>query len=150
MPWWSWLIVAVAVLCLLACAGLVYRVAEVRRAGTPVLLRVLPAATDQGWRHGSMHYTEPALVYYRLTALRPGPTVTLPRRRLELVGRRRPAGTELEIMDPDTVVLELRVRESGRAPAGYEVALAPVLVTALLSWLEASPSSRARRPRRSA
>ncbi len=150
MPWWLWLILVVLVAGLAFCASLAYRVAEVRRAGTPVLFRPVPAAADQGWRHGSVHYTEPALVYYRLSSLRPGPTATLSRRSLELVGRRTPVGTELEIMDPETVVLELRVRETGRGAAGYEVALDPVLVTALLSWLEARPPSRARRPRRGA
>ncbi|GAC56824.1 hypothetical protein GOHSU_13_00460 [Gordonia hirsuta DSM 44140 = NBRC 16056] len=110
----------------------------------------MPAGTDRGWRHGSVHYTEPSLVYYRLTSFRPGPTAVLSRRYLELTRRRVPEGTEREIMDPDMVVLELRVNEPGSAPADYEIAMSPDLVTALLSWLESRAPQRARRPRRSA
>ncbi|WP_298446626.1 DUF2550 domain-containing protein [Gordonia sp. (in: high G+C Gram-positive bacteria)] len=147
MPWWFWLIVVVVVGGVLLAAGLVHRVQEVRRAGTPVLLRRLPAAQDQGWRHGSVHYTDEALVYYRLTALLPGPTETLSRRGTELFGRRAPAGTELEIMEPSMAVLELRVTERGRGVTEYEIGMDPVLATAFLSWLEARPPSRSRRRR---
>ncbi len=147
MPWWWWLILAVLLVGLLLAGGLLYRVREVRRAGTPVLLRKLPAGSDEGWRHGSVHYTEPALVYYRLTALRPGPTAVLSRRHVDLTGRRSPEGTELEIMDPDMVVLELSVTDHVHGAREYELAMGPVLVTGFLSWLEARPPRRARRPR---
>lgn len=147
MPWWSWVILAVVVVGVLVAVGLVYRVREVRRAGTPVLFRPLPAAADQGWRHGSVHYTENALLYYRLTALLPGPTAVLSRRGMELVGRRSPAGTELEIMEPSMRIVELRVTERGRGFREYEIGMDPVLSTALLSWLEARPPSRSRRRR---
>lgn len=148
MTWWLWLIIAVVVIGVFLLAGLVYRVREVRRAGTPVIFRALPAAPGIGWRHGSVHYTEPALVYYRLTALLPGPTAVLSRQHLELIGRRAPEGTELEIMDPTIVVLQLGVADPDAARAEYEIAMDPVLVTALLSWLEARPSLRSRRLRR--
>ena len=101
MPMWVWVIVGVVVAGLFVAAGVVYRLIEVRRAGTPVLLRSLPADADQGWRHGSVQYGDDALAYYRLSSLRPGPTVSLSRRRIEIVGRRAPVGTELEIMDAD-------------------------------------------------
>ncbi|MFT3662994.1 MAG: DUF2550 domain-containing protein [Gordonia sp. (in: high G+C Gram-positive bacteria)] len=150
MAWWWWLGTAVLVVGALVFAGLLYRVREVRRAGTPVLFRELPAASDEGWRHGSVHYTEPALVYYRLTALRPGPTAVLSRRRLELRGRRAPEGTEFEIMESDMVVLELSVTDRAYGTREYEMAMAPVLTTAFLSWLEARPPRRSRRNKRAA
>lgn len=150
MTWWMWLILLLVVAAILLAAGMIARVREVRQAGTPVLFRALPAADDEGWRHGSVHYTEPALVYYRLTALLPGPTASLSRRYLDLSGRRSPVGTECEIMDDDVVILALRVNEPGRPEALYELAMDAILVTAFLSWLEARPPSRSRRPRRSA
>ncbi|MCK0440143.1 DUF2550 domain-containing protein [Gordonia alkaliphila] len=145
MPWWGWLVLALVVGAVLLLAGLIYRVREVRRAGTPVILRALPAESDRGWRHGSVHYTEFALVYYRLTALLPGPTAALPRRHVELHGRRAPEGTELEIMDPDMVVLELHVTGTGPGSGDYEIAMSPILVTAFSSWLESRPPRRSRR-----
>jgi len=154
VPWWSWLILAVLLAGLVLLAVLVYRVTEVRRAGTPVILRRLPAAADQGWRHGSVHYNDYSLVYYRLSSLRIGPTAVLPRRRLEIVGRRHPEGTELEIMEPDTVIVHLTVNapggkklppsRAGERAADYEVALDRDLLTGLLSWIEARSPSRAR------
>lgn len=146
MHWWSWLILIVLLVGAFLLGGLVYRVREVRSAGTPVIFRALPAGTDRGWRHGSVHYTERALVYYRLTSLRPGPTAMLSRRHLELLGRRAPEGTEREIMDPDMVVLALRESGPGQRSGEYEMAMDPILVTAFLSWLEARSPRRSRRP----
>ena len=74
-------------------AMLVFRVEKLRRAGTPILLRIIPAAVDEGWRHGTVHYRDDSLRYYRLASLRPGPNVTLPRQGIEITGRRRPEGT---------------------------------------------------------
>lgn len=148
MTWWGWLLLAVAAIGAFLLGGLVYRVREVRAAGTPVLFRSMPAGRDRGWRHGSVHYTEDSLVYYRLSSFRPGPTVTVPRRRVEITGRRVPEGTELEIMDTDMVVLEVRVTDVGSRVRDYEIAMDRVLVTALLSWLESRSPERSRRPRR--
>lgn len=145
MAWWGWLVLALVVGALLLGAGLLYRLREVRRAGTPVILRALPAESDRGWRHGSVHYTEYALVYYRLSALLPGPTLALPRGLVEVRSRRSPEGTEAEIMDPDVVVLQVHVSGTGPSGGDYEIAMAPILVTALSSWLESRPPRRSRR-----
>lgn len=145
MAWWLWLILAVLLVGAFLAGGLCYRIWEVRRAGTPVLFRALPAGSDRGWRHGSVDYTDQALVYYRLTSLRPGRTATLGRREIELVGRRSPDGTELEIMDPATVILHLKVTARQGPVREYEIAMEPVLVTALLSWLESRSARRTRR-----
>ena len=96
-------------------------------------------------RHGSVHYTEYALVYYRLSALLPGPTLALPRGLVEVRSRRSPEGTEAEIMDPDVVVLQVHVSGTGPSGGDYEIAMAPILVTALSSWLESRPPRRSRR-----
>lgn len=149
MTWWGWILLALVVAAAFLLGGMFYRIREVRSAGTPVLLRTMPAGRDQGWRHGSIHYTERALVYFRLTSFRPGPTAVLPRGQVELSGRRVPEGTELEIMDTDMVILEVRVTEPGNRAREYEIAMDRILVTAFLSWLESRSPERSRRPRRS-
>lgn len=145
MHWWSWLVLGVLLVVAFVLGGLVYRVREVRSAGTPVIFRALPAGIDRGWRHGSVHYTERALVYYRLSSLRPGPTAVLSRRHLELIGRRAPEGTERQIMDSNMVVLALRDSGPGARSGDYEMAMDQILVTAFLSWLEARAPRRSRR-----
>ncbi|MFT3714763.1 MAG: DUF2550 domain-containing protein [Gordonia sp. (in: high G+C Gram-positive bacteria)] len=153
MHWWAWLILAVAVGGAVVTLVLLYRLREVRRAGTPVLLRRLPAGNDEGWRHGTVHYTDNALLYYRLSSLRPGPTEDISRRRMEVTGRRKPTGTELEIMDGDWTIVDLKVAEgvrTSRDPGSFrefEIAMEPVVATAFLSWYEARSPSRSRRRR---
>ncbi|MFT4041986.1 MAG: DUF2550 domain-containing protein [Gordonia sp. (in: high G+C Gram-positive bacteria)] len=147
MPMWAWLLIAVVfIVGAVVAAALIYRVAEVRRAGTPVLFRRLPASADEGWRHGSVHYTDGALVYYRLTAMRPGPTDVLLRTAIEVTGRRAPEGTELEILDADAVILELTASRPDGSQS-CEIGMNPQLVTAFQSWLEARAPSRTRRRR---
>lgn len=144
MPMWVWMIVAVVIAVVLIALGVMYRLVEVRRAGTPVLLRPLPAEADQGWRHGSIHYGDEGLAYYRLSSLRPGPTVSMSRRRIEIVGRRAPVGTELEIMDPDFGIVELSIGRTGKG-GRYELGMTPEVATAFQSWIEARAPRRARR-----
>ena len=97
---------------LLLCGFLALRLAQLRRAGTPVLLRTVPAGVDQGWRHGTVHYSDDSLRYYRLTSLKPGPNVTFARQGMEISGRRAPEGTETDILDG---MLILQVQTAGRA-----------------------------------
>ncbi|GAA1481885.1 DUF2550 domain-containing protein [Gordonia sinesedis] len=147
------LLAAVAVVALLA-----YRLSKLRGTGNiPVLLRDLPAEVDQGWRHGTVHYSDEALQYYRLSSLRPGPSRTFCRQGIEITGRRRPEGTEGEILD-GMVILRLRADNDGvdsRNGAGsrtregrdYELAMAPGGATAFQSWLESRQSDRSQRRR---
>lgn len=144
MPPWLWILCLVVIGGVAGVSLVVYRLRLMRSAGTPMLLRELPAAADAGWRHGAIHYTDDALVYYRLSSLRPGATLSLSRRRIDVVGRRSPSGTELEIMDHDVVVVELAVGRRGQG-GRYEIAMAPELVMAFQSWIEARSPKRARR-----
>ncbi|WP_439032509.1 DUF2550 domain-containing protein [Gordonia terrae] len=132
-------LLAVAVI---VCVLLATRLVQLRRAGTPVLLRSVPAAVDEGWRHGTVHYSDNSLRYYRLTSLRPGPSVTFARQGLEISGRRGPEGTETEILDG---MLILQVQTAGQADNDYELAMGPGAVTAFQSWLESRQSSRSQR-----
>ncbi|WP_168701444.1 DUF2550 domain-containing protein [Gordonia paraffinivorans] len=125
-------------------AMLVFRVEKLRRAGTPILLRSIPAAVDEGWRHGTVHYRDDSLRYYRLASLRPGPNVTLPRQGIEITGRRRPEGTETEILEGMQI---LQVHTKGRGDGAYELAMGPGAVTAFQSWVESRQSERSQRRR---
>ncbi|MFT3899643.1 MAG: DUF2550 domain-containing protein [Gordonia sp. (in: high G+C Gram-positive bacteria)] len=140
-----WLISALVVLLIAVVAVLVslYRLSERRRMGQPILLRKVPARADAGWRHGSAHYGDDALVYYRLVATRPGPTATLVRSAMTVVGKREPRGTEREILE-GMVVVELAPGADG-ADGAYELAMTPEALTALQAWLESAPPRRARR-----
>lgn len=129
---------------LLLCGFLALRLAQLRRAGTPVLLRTVPAGVDQGWHHGTVHYSDDSLRYYRLTSLKPGPNVTFARQGMEISGRRAPEGTETEILDG---MLILQVQTAGRAEDDYELAMGPGAVTAFQSWLESRQSARSQRRR---
>lgn len=133
------------VVALVICGLLAYRISQLRSAGTPVVFRELPAATDEGWRHGTIHYSDDALRYFRLTALRPGPTLSLPRQMIEIGGRRRPEGTEAEILE-GLVIVELAPGADG-ADGAYELAMGPGAVTAFQSWLESRQSVRSQRRR---
>ena len=123
---------------------LALRLAQLRRAGPPVLLRTVPAGVDQGWRHGTVHYSDDSLRYYRLTSLKPGPNVTFARQGMEISGRRAPEGTETDILDG---MLILQVQTAGRAEDDYELAMGPGAVTAFQSWLESRQSARSQRRR---
>ncbi|GAB11538.1 hypothetical protein GOARA_076_00480 [Gordonia araii NBRC 100433] len=124
-------------------AAAVYRLSEMRRTGTPILLRPIPAAEDQGWRHGSAHYGDNTLVYYRLVTFWRGPTVTLIRSAMTVVAKREPRGTEREILD-GMVIIELAPGADGDGGA-YELGMPPEALTALQAWLESSPPRRAHR-----
>ena len=95
-------------------------------------------------RHGTVHYRDDSLRYYRLASLRPGPNVTLPRQGIEITGRRRPEGTETEILEGMQI---LQVHTKGRGDGAYELAMGPGAVTAFQSWVESRQSERSQRRR---
>lgn len=143
-------ILGVVVVALVAvCILLTYRISRLRSTGTPVLLRNLPAGDDAGWRHGTIHYSDDALRYFRLSALTLGPSVTLPRQAIEIADRRAPMGTELEIMEGLSVVT-LEPGSDGQG-GSYELAMSLGGSTAFQSWLESrAPINSQRRRRRPA
>ncbi|MCS3780600.1 DUF2550 domain-containing protein [Tsukamurella ocularis] len=135
-------VAVVAVLLLLVVgAVLVLRLYSLRVAGVPIILRYLPAPGEQGWRHGTLRYDDHELKYYRLSSVRLGPSWTLPRSETEIVGRRAPHGTELDVIDRDMVIVHA-VTPGGET----ELAFARDGLTAFQSWLESRPSPRRQRP----
>ncbi|MEZ0355465.1 hypothetical protein CRM90_24790 [Mycobacterium sp. ENV421] len=128
----------------LVVAALTYRLWKLRQGGTAAILRDTPAVGGHGWRHGVIRYRGDEARFYRLSSLRWWPDRRLSRRGLEVIARRGPRGDEFDIMSDAIVVLELHdiTGERGR---GYEMALDRGALTAFLSWVESSPSPRARR-----
>ena len=131
---------------LVVCGLLAYRLQQLRSAGTPALLRDLPAELDEGWRHGTVHYGDESLRYFRLSSLRPGPSRRFPRHSIEIVGRRCAAGSEGVILDGMTI-LHVREYHDDDEPSEYELALTPDGVTAFQAWLEAGAPQRSQRRR---
>ncbi|BDH56377.1 DUF2550 domain-containing protein [Tsukamurella sp. PLM1] len=132
--------VVAALVVLVVGAVIVLRLYSLRVAGVPIILRYLPAAPEQGWRHGTLRYDDHELRYYRLSSVRLGPSWTLPRAETEIVGRRRPAGTELDVIDPDMTVVHVSTPDGDT-----ELAFAREGLTAFQSWLESRPSPRRER-----
>ncbi len=97
-----------------------------------------------------MHYSDNSLRYYRLASLRPGPNVTFARQGVEISGRRRPEGTETEILEGGMTILQVhttgKLSTTGKGKDGYELAMGGSgAVTAFQSWLESRQSARSQR-----
>ena len=136
--------VALVGVLLLAVVALTYRLWKLRQGGTAAILRDIPAVGGHGWRHGVIRYRGDEARYYRLSSLRWWPDRRLSRRGLEVISRRPPRGDEFDIMTDEIVVLELHDTTIDRWRS-YEIALDRGALTAFLSWVESSPSPRARR-----
>jgi hypothetical protein len=129
---------------LLAVLLLGFRLLKMRSGGTAMILRDIPAEGSHGWRHGVIRYRGDEARFYRLSSLRLWPDRRLSRRGLEVTARRSPRGDEFDIMTDATIVLVLQ-DSNVDGSRGYEMALDRGALTAFLSWVESSPSPRARR-----
>jgi hypothetical protein len=136
--------VALVGVLLLAVLAMSYRLWKLRQGGTAAILRDIPAVGGHGWRHGVVRYRGGEALFYRLSSVRLWPDRRLSRRGLQVLSRRAPRGDEVDIMTDEIVVLELRDMTEDQYD-GYEIALDRGALTAFLSWVESSPSPRARR-----
>ncbi|APE13874.1 DUF2550 domain-containing protein [Mycobacterium crocinum] len=136
--------VALVTVLILVVVALTYRLWKLRQGGTAAILRDTPAVGGHGWRHGVIRYRGDEARFYRLSSLRWWPDRRLSRRGLEVISRRGPRGDEFDIMSDAIVVLQLHDTTLDRW-RGYEMALDRGALTAFLSWVESSPSPRARR-----
>jgi hypothetical protein len=135
----------VSILLLLACLCLGYlafrRVRLMRGGGVDVCLRRRPARLSRdgtaGWHFGVGRYRGDELAWFRLTSLRPGPTVVVDRNELEIVDRRTPVNPEAYVIPQGASVLHCRLNG-----VELELAMAPGVLTGFLSWVEASPPGR--------
>ncbi|GGG01163.1 hypothetical protein GCM10007304_13960 [Rhodococcoides trifolii] len=143
-------IAVIAVLVILAAlAGVaLFRVRKIRGAGTPAILRKMPAGPGDRWRHGVIRYGEGSLVFYQLTSIRPGPDVHMDRQTIEVIARRRPMDSEHDLMSDATVVTEIRGELIGGGQTRVlEIAMESGAFTAFMSWVESRPSGRSLRGR---
>ena len=136
--------IALIGLLLLVVLALSFRLWKLGHGGTPAILRDTPAVGGHGWRHGVIRYRGDEARFYRLSSLRLWPDRRLSRRGLEVTARRSPRGDEFDIMTDATIVLVLQ-DSNVDGSRGYEMALDRGALTAFLSWVESSPSPRARR-----
>ena len=139
----------VSILLLLACLCLGYlafrRVRLMRGGGVDVCLRRRPARVSRlrsrdataGWHFGVGRYRGDELAWFRLTSLRPGPTVVVDRTELEIVDRRIPENAEAYVIPQGASVLLCRIRG-----VALELAMAPGVLMGFLSWVEAIPPGR--------
>ncbi|GAA4400343.1 DUF2550 domain-containing protein [Tsukamurella soli] len=132
-------VVVIAVV-VLAAVGVLLRVQRLRVTGSPIIIRYLPAAPEQGWRHGTLRYDDHEVRFYRLSSLRIGPSWTVPRWGTEIIGRRAPRGTEFDIMDAGVHVVRIH-QPDGDAELAFE----RDGLTAFQAWLESRPSPRTQR-----
>lgn len=129
---------------LLVCLGLVgtlagRRLQLLRRGGTEVALRVLPARPGRGWHHGVLRYRDRGMYFYRVSSLRPGTDLRVDRRSVTVVGRRPADEGELDLVPAGATVLHLR-----SVDVELELALVGGALTAFLAWIESSPPGRSR------
>ncbi len=125
---------------LLAVVGILalMRFASLHSKGTPVIARPLPAADGSGWRHGVMVYSESVLRVYKLRSLRPGSDVKFRRHDITIDSRRDPTDIEAGFFEPTDRVIKISTSNHGE----WELALDTSGDTALVAWVESSPSVR--------
>jgi Protein of unknown function (DUF2550) len=139
----------VGILLLVVCLCLGYlafrRVRLMRGGGVDLCLRRRPASFPRlgardvgaGWHFGVGRYRGDEFAWYRLTSLRPGPTVVMDRTELEILDRRAPLDAEAYAIPQAASVLRCR-----NGSSGVELAMARGVLTGFLSWLEAAPPGR--------
>ncbi|MDH6127981.1 DUF2550 domain-containing protein [Kitasatospora sp. GP82] len=103
--------------------------------------RPTPASTPQksgadgkGWVFGIGRYSGDSIEWFRVFSYAPRPRKILPRREIEVLGRRYPEGQEELALLSGSVVL--RCLHNG---APLELAMSEDALTGFLAWLEAAP-----------
>lgn len=128
----------VIVLVALAVAALI-RFRLVRSRGLPVAMRPLANVGDgHGWRHGVLVFSNDCAEMYKLRSLRPSADLIIDRRSASVTSRRDPTWVEAGFFDPGTHVIGI-ADEGGEA---WEFAVDSGGDTALVAWIESSPSAR--------
>lgn len=134
----SMFLVAVGTLMAVGCLLALWRFGVLREKGIPTIVRALPAADGSGWRHGVIIYSDSSLKFYKLRSLRPTFDVQFARHDVEIMDRRNPSSSEASIFDPSQRVVRISTTSQGE----WELALDSSGDTALVAWVESSPSVR--------
>ncbi|MHA2788736.1 DUF2550 domain-containing protein [Corynebacterium sp. S7] len=134
MEFIGWVLIALAVLCMVLAA---LRFFALRSRGSTVLLRVLPASGEHGWRHGKIQYSGDTLYYFKLRSLIPRADITLDRSHLVVESHREISDNEREFMPTAARILTVKSES-----ATYEIAANRHVIMALISWIESAPNPR--------
>ncbi|WP_448851127.1 DUF2550 family protein [Corynebacterium sp. 335C] len=120
-------------------AAALLRFVLLRSKGLPVAVRPLGTAGDgHGWRHGVLTFTNDCAGMYKLRSLRPSADFFIDRRSAHVTSRRDLTEVEAGFFDRGSHVIGIAC-ESG---AGWEFAVDSGADTALVAWIESSPSTR--------
>ncbi|AKK10902.1 DUF2550 family protein [Corynebacterium uterequi] len=133
-------IVLVVGLVLVAVALAAWRFLIVRSQGTGGLFRTSSTGVWGTWHYALLRYSGDELLIYRLTSLLPAADIVLHRTFLSIKSHRRPQSGELDVIDPDTVLITI---EHGQRQ--YEFALEHHAAKAIIAWVESAPSERQER-----
>jgi hypothetical protein len=90
--------------------------------------------SGKGWGYGVARYNGDRVEWFRVFSYAPRPRRVLERGRIEVLGRRAPAGEEELALLSDAIVLSCR-HEGTR----LELAMSEDALTGFLAWLEAAP-----------
>ncbi|WP_327068971.1 DUF2550 domain-containing protein [Kitasatospora sp. NBC_01250] len=94
----------------------------------------VPVTDGKGWVFGIGRYSGDHIEWFRVFSYAPRPRRVLPRREIEVLGRRYPEGQEELALLSGSVVL--RCLHNG---APLELAMSDDALTGFLAWLEAAP-----------
>ncbi len=105
----------------------------IARNGVEVSVRLYRRQSGRGWSLGMAKFSGDKLLWYRMFSFAPRPRRVLNRKKLNVVARRNPSGTERLALMSDSVVVEL---DTEQGPV--ELAMDTAALTGFLSWLEAA------------
>lgn len=118
-------------------AGSAYRFFTLRSVGFPVVVRALPSPEGRRWRHGVLLFSDSYARFYKVRSILPWGDVLMPRHSIEIVSRRTAGTSDQGALHEGAGVLRIRVHDKD-----YEMAMSGDADTALVAWLESSPSTR--------
>ena len=134
----EWVVILVAVLIVMACAGLFVRRRLLSSNGGvfDCGMRTWKAGQPGSWTMGMARYHGDVFQWFRAFSLLPSPTVQLPREAIHISQRRGATDLEALVLFEDHLVIA--VDESAEQPR-RELSMTSQSLTGLLSWLEAAP-----------
>lgn len=129
------LVVVAVILVVFALAA--WRFLTLRSRGATALIRPLKETDSLAWRHGVIRYKGDVLHFYKLRSLAPRADLVIQRTYATVVGHRRGADEQDEMVDDDQIIVEV-----DNSSGGYEFALEHHAAKAVIAWIESAPSAR--------
>lgn len=148
MPIWLWVLDSLGVLLalvILAVLGLAARRRILARGGSTFDLSVnrrreapREEGDPRGWTLGIGRYGDSHLEWFRTFSFSPRPVLRLERGHVEVLGRRKPVGSETYALHAGNTIVSCSIDGERE----LQLALSPQALTGLLAWLESSPPGR--------